>query len=382
METAISVPEVTSVDSLVNRSRRLMMRSEAPLPAPRVVLESIVNDRCAGRRHYVMFSGGRDSSAVLALCVMLARRRGDPDPIPVILRHPGLREADETDWQEIVLDHLSVANPVVINVSARQRLLGESALRTIRRRGVVWPAALQLREVAYGGLLRGSILLTGEGGDHMFGGRRIAALRNLASGGQRPSRYDLRECVASVTPSCLRARNIVPPQWLRERAQAAYVRAIRPLYGEPISWRKSTMWMFTPRTQSVVLHNHLAAVREYGLEPVNPFTDPGFVLSLSRAGGFWGYADRTTVMRALFSDLLPDSVLSRSTKASFNGSRWGEYERTFAQEWDGSGVDTELIDVERLREEWLSDRPGPGADYQIQLAWAAREGIATPLAPG
>ena len=86
------------------------------------------------------------------------------------------------------------------------------------------------------------------------------------------------------------------------------------------------------------------------------------------------------MLRYLFGDLLPDAVLSRNTKASFNQTRWGEFERQYARNWSGEGVDPDLIDAEKLRAAWLSEDPPPGADYQLHAAWVASS--ASSQAPG
>lgn len=59
-------------------------------------------------------------------------------------------------------------------------------------------------------------------------------------------------------------------------------------------------------------------------------------------------------MRYLFRELLPDSILSRESKASFNQARWTDREIQFAQSWSGRGLDTRLIEPEALRAAWLS----------------------------
>lgn len=50
------------------------------------------------------FSGGRDSSALLAVAVSVAHREGLPLPIPLI--YPGVAGTDESSWQYMILDHL------------------------------------------------------------------------------------------------------------------------------------------------------------------------------------------------------------------------------------------------------------------------------------
>ena len=55
-------------------------------------------------------------------------------------------------------------------------------------------------------------------------------------------------------------------------------------------------------------------------------------------------------MRALFADVLPESLISRQRKAEFSESMFHNHTRKFAADWDGrSGIDQGLIDGEVLR---------------------------------
>ena len=56
----------------------------------------------------VSFSGGRDSSAVLALAAHVARQDGLPLPIPVSQRFPESADPNEDEWQELVVRHLGL----------------------------------------------------------------------------------------------------------------------------------------------------------------------------------------------------------------------------------------------------------------------------------
>ena len=53
-----------------------------------------------------------------------------------------------------------------------------------------------------------------------------------------------------------------------------------------------------------------------------PLKSPTFLSALARCGGRLGLGDRTSVMRALFSPLLDDTILSRASKATFAGVHW------------------------------------------------------------
>lgn len=45
--------------------------------------------------------------------------------------------------------------------------------------------------------------------------------------------------------------------------------------------------------------------------------------------------------------------------------------RSFAQQWNGTGVDTDLVDAEALRDNWLSDAPHAPTMALLQQAWLA-----------
>lgn len=89
-------------------------------------------------------------------------------------------------------------------------------------------------------------------------------------------------------------------------------------------------------------------------------------------------------MRALFARVLPDRVLARPGKAIFYGAFWGPRSEAFASGWNGSGIDSDLVDRDRLRRVWLGDRPSLGAAMLLQAAWlgSATEGVEESLDRG
>ena len=64
----------------------------------RAVLPALLRPPCV-----VSFSGGRDSSLVLAAAVAVARSEGLAAPIPITVRFPASAESDEQEWQERVV---------------------------------------------------------------------------------------------------------------------------------------------------------------------------------------------------------------------------------------------------------------------------------------
>ena len=118
---------------------------EHPLPAAgstrpgtalrRAIIRALDRPPCL-----VAFSGGRDSSALLALAVDLARREQLPAPVAVTLRFRHAPEADESHWQELVIRHLDVHDWERLEFDDELDFVGPWAQQVLKRHGVVWPA--------------------------------------------------------------------------------------------------------------------------------------------------------------------------------------------------------------------------------------------------
>src|SRR5699024_7885818 len=93
------------------------LRARPAQDSTRAALDKVVRDSVRSGPCYVLFSGGRDASLVLALATRAARDNGVPDPIPVTAVYPGDEDADEREWQRLVLDHLEITEQVVISVT-------------------------------------------------------------------------------------------------------------------------------------------------------------------------------------------------------------------------------------------------------------------------
>jgi asparagine synthase (glutamine-hydrolysing) len=330
-----------------------------------IVAEAYVDDATPP---YVLFSGGRDSSAVLAVTTDLARRTGRADPVPVIVRHLDDPDADETSWQELVLDHLRITDPVVLTFRDDQRLLGEVAVASLTRRGPLWPAAVTLHAAIYRHL-RPGFLLTGEGGDHVMLPQRITELRNGLHY-RRPVQlaWGVGQLYLTRHP---RRRLGNPPPWLTADGLRWTQEAFRRVPPAPVRFDRGILGHFGSAYDAILLHNFAAMAAEHGLTAVHPFIDLRFRTAWAEMGGALGFAGRNDNMRRLFGRVLPEPILVRDTKADFTASRWGEAERAFARDWDGRGVDPGLIRAEDLRADWLTERPHAFAEYLLHHVWAA-----------
>jgi len=180
----------------------------ATAASPRQELERIIDQQHeSGRQVFVCFSGGRDSSAVLALAVHVARRRGAPAPIPVTLRFPGHPESDENRWQDMVVDHLGLRDWIVIE-RPDVDLLEPAITDLLTTHGLLYPSQIG-SYVPIVSAAAGGVLLTGEGGDESFGGWQLrAALHPIAWGPRSAARS---VAVAAPRPGARPRQALVSP---------------------------------------------------------------------------------------------------------------------------------------------------------------------------
>jgi asparagine synthase (glutamine-hydrolysing) len=118
-------------------------------------------------------------------------------------------------------------------------------------------------------------------------------------------------------------------------------------------------------------HNLDVLAHRQDVKAWSPLLHPEFVNAVSRDGGRLGVGDRTTALRALIPDLLPDAVLARTTKAIFNEAYNARHTIEFAESWSGDGLDEEMVDPAELRRIWLSGRGNALTAALLQTAWLA-----------
>ncbi|MGA3146704.1 MAG: asparagine synthase-related protein [Acidimicrobiales bacterium] len=322
----------------------------------------------------VAFSGGRDSSALLAVLLDVARLEALDEPIAVTARWDDDPASDESAWQEEVVRAIGVNRWEIIRPGTDLDLLGDEAVGVLDRLGLVWPppahALIPMIRLAAGG-----VFLSGEGGDEAFGlwpyGRLWADIRAR----RVPRRSDLSALGLGCMPRPLRRRH-----W--QRSQPPYQTWLQPAAfdrlaedqaedqaDDPLRWNRYQVVSRRRRATELTLRtlDRLCALN--GSRFAAPFTDERFLAALAAWGGTLGRGDRTAVMTALFSDVLPGPVMARTSKASFGGVFWGPACRRFAEEWDGTGLSTELVDPEALRRAWLAPVPVYGSALPLHAAW-------------
>ena len=354
------------------------LASRAP-DDPRVAFDDAIRPALLRPPCLVSFSGGRDSSAVLAAGAALARREGLALPIPVTYRFPAAPATQEDEWQEEVVGHVGLADWIRISVTDELDSVGPVARSVLRRHGVLWPFNAHLHvpllERATGGTL-----MTGVGGDELFGAQRWRVAQAILTGRSRPQPRHLRTVALALAPmparrAVLARRHEIRWPWLRSHVEMLVNRARADWQARtPRRWDGAVGWWWQSRTRLVVAQTKSVLGADSDTQVAQPFLDPNVLAAAASRFGPRGPRDRATALRALFSDVLPDRVLARRSKATFNEAFFSDHSRAFAARWTGGGVDPSLVDAERVAAVWNAVHPDPRSFSLMQAAWLASEG--------
>ncbi len=361
-----------------------------PFETPLAALEAAVLPALERPPCLVSFSGGRDSSCVLAVAVNVARREGLQLPVPATHRFRGATEADESEWQERVVSALRLADWVRLEQGDELDVVGSVAERVLAAHGLLWPFNvhfhLPLLEEA-----RGGALLTGIGGDEIFGLTSWDRVNAVLARVVRPKPKDVLRASFAVTPPAVRRRILRRrfPQalpWLRPRARRAVADAWAAQAAlEPRRYTGRAAWWRRLRATRVGLASLAVLASDEDVLLVHALADASLADAIARTPALV-HADRAGRMRALVGSLLADAVYERRSKASFDRVFWGVHSRELAREWRGEGIDPNVVDAEALRSVWAQEVPPPQTYTLLQSVWLARatearSGGARPPAP-
>lgn len=335
----------------------------------------------------VSFSGGRDSSTLLAVATAVARREGLEPPIPITQRFPDAAEAEESDSQEIIVRHLRLSDWVRREATDEFDFIGPLAIECLLRHGVLHGATSyfflpMLREA------RGGTLVTGVGGDEVLRTWRWARTTSVLARRVRPEPKDALRLAAALAPARVRAfalRRIAPLDlyWLRPDAAEAVRRSFYSHFAaEPFRWDKRMNWIARQR-ELVHATQCLDLLAEgSGASVAQPFLAPRFLAALAHAGGSRGFGDLENVLRTHFGALLPIELIARRDKARFDEVFWGPYSREFVRKWAGEPAPIEFVDERRLFAAWLEAATPTPAATVLQALWLAAHRTSEGQPPG
>ncbi|HEY1651156.1 MAG TPA: asparagine synthase-related protein [Acidimicrobiales bacterium] len=356
----------------------------APLPdgpsgSARAALELVVARFLERAPCVVSFSGGRDSSAVLAVATLVARRDGLPLPIPFTFRFPGKPLTEESDWQEHVITHLGLEEWQRVDLHDELDLLGDVARRCLTEFGLLWPANAYLHVPVFAAASGGTVL-TGLDGDGLFGDWRFGHAQAVLHRRVAPRPRDVVRVGFALAPvplrrAAYRRRGVFVPGWLSLAAGAGYADAVLDrAAGEPRRWDQRVGWHAGARALYLAQRNLEVIGARDNVQVGNPLLEPEFLAALAHEGGPAGFGDRTQAMRHLVGDLLPAETVERVSKAAFGDAVWLDEARAFIESWDGRGLDPELVDPERLRTAWRTEYPVFHSWTMLHAAWLATHG--------
>lgn len=333
----------------------------------------------------IAFSGGRDSSLLLALAADLAAREGLERPVAHTLRYPGDAASQESPWQHLVVDHLRAAGLPVTwtsqDVDDQIDVIGPLVGPVVRAHGgPTWPpflgpTILLARQAA------GGALVTGGFGDEVLGGHRASLLRAvLARRGRGLTRAEWRRAAAAAAPVPVRRRllreHVDEPRWLCPALRREVIAHQHAAIGRPLRWDHSVRSVLAPRGVVMGGTTRARVAEQQGCALVEPLGAVDFVASYASYGGRWGGITRAAATSLLAGGLLPPEVVRRADKASFNRSHFGPVSRAFAQSWDGHGLPPDLVDAEALRAAWTAEVPPAPTAMLLQQAWLTTEDTA------
>jgi asparagine synthetase B (glutamine-hydrolysing) len=361
--------------------RRPSFERRSRLP-PLAALEQALMSALGRAPCVVSFSGGRDSSALLAVATRVARREGLPEPIPATLRFPTAGATDENDWQEDVVRRLDCADWVRLEFTDELDVVGPVARRVMATEGLPYPYNLHLLlPLMEAG--RGGSFVTGMGGDQSLfsAGRPLDVLARRT----RPVRRDgVRIAAAAAPPAvrriALRGRVGLHFPWMSAAGNDALARGwLGEEARQPLRWNARLREMWRSRFMQLSVERIASLGRRARVVPVHPFVDPGFLSALATEAGATGFSNRSAAMAALFARDLPERVVERSTKASFNQVLWHSHARRFAADLTPErlapilrnvGVD-ELVDATALARHWREPEPLANSFLLFQACWLA-----------
>lgn len=360
-------------------SGRVVGQGDAPLFTPDPTTDPVTALRDQARSLLaeppcvIAFSGGRDSSALLAEFVDVARREGLPEPIAATARWDD-DASDETAWQEEVVRTVGVEHWEIVRPGNDLDLLGPQAADALERVGLMWPAPayvnLPLIRLAAGGSF-----VSGEGGDEAFGLWEYEPAWTALRRHRLPRWSELRGLALGCAPRTVRRRRWAGhlplfETWLRPDARRQLVLAVADEYaGEPLRWDRYQAFSRRSRAREHTEETLEQLCSIHGARFAAPFLHRPFLAALAAWGGPFGKGDRTAVMTTLFADVLPGPVMARTSKATFGGVFWGPSSRRFAEAWDGSGLDGALVDADALRRAWLEPVPVFASALPLHAAW-------------
>jgi asparagine synthase (glutamine-hydrolysing) len=336
-------------------------RRPPPLPPagdPRAALEAAVRRARGPGPCFVSFSGGRDSSVVLAAAARAARRDGLEPPIPVTARFMDAPDAEESAWQERVVRHVGAPDWIRLELGDELDAIGPYAQAVLARHGVLWPFNAHFHAPMLA-CAAGGTLLTGIGGDELWAA--------VAARAPRLRRRALALAPRSLRRGLLAHRESLDLPWLSVAGRRAASRAAAAdSAAVPMTLARRLRWLRGLRATAVGTASLALIAADADAAIAHPLLDAGVWAAAATSA-----PDPDRARRAMAGHLLPEEVIARRTKATFDAVFFRDPARAFSARWSGGGVPADLVDEGLLRDHWASARPMAQSFALLQAVWAS-----------
>ncbi len=346
---------------------------------PRAALEEVLVEALQRPPCVIGFSGGRDSSGLLALAVHVARTHGLAMPVAVTSVFPTDAASSESEWQEMVIRHIGATDWERLTFTDELDVIGPVAQPGLREWGPCFPfnGHFGLPTIS---LARHGCYLTGIGGDEVFQLSERNRLAAVLTGRERPGRRHLRPAALALLHVGARRhyyqRSMPELPWLMPGARNELKREMAEDQARQPIWNAPDLlenyWCDRRRLALTSTLNAYGASCSTAV--VHPFEDARFLGAVARARPRVGWLRREDAMKELFGDLLPDALILRRSKANFSNAFFNAFSRSFVETWSGQGLDGSLVDVERLLGTWRQPVVDARTYSLVQAAWCASLG--------
>jgi len=350
---------------------------QVPLaPTVRAAVEAVLLEALQRPPLVVLFSGGRDSSALLSTATALARAHSLPLPLPATMLFKADDRAAEGEWAERMVRYLGLQDWERHTVTDELDVVGPFARRVLGQFGPVYPVNAHLF-LPFAPITQGGTMVTGLGGDELFSLRSWWSFaRDLRAG----RRMDIVRVLAGIPPRPIR-RLVYPvaePRlpWLDGPAQREVRRRLARVHAAaPRRWADMILTTWWKELDRAAIERTMRAVMAcHDVDIVHPFTAPGVLAAAAKVHPRSGFPSRTEGMREVFGDILPDEVLSRSSKARFNGALFATFSRQFVHRWQGEGSEGLPIDRAALQRTWATEPVDARSLPLLQGLWCRSTG--------
>ncbi|MDV6304439.1 asparagine synthase-related protein [Rhodococcus cerastii] len=381
-EIAYGFP-IGSAESEIRKGQPL--RRRRPQSSPIEILDRILMEALSKTPCVIAFSGGRDSSLLLARAAMVAKKHGLPRPVALTHRYPAEdTDAQETEWQNRVIDHLRLLDLplewVINDVSTEFDILGKPLTNLLAANGRPFYPPASGSTLFDCKFASGGSVVTGEFGDELFGSSRSYRFRRAVSA----FRLSEPKTIKGVVRPLLRTMRAVDVDeitqltgvsWLTTEERALFLQDTKRAVDDSFGWRGEVRRKLTLRNLDVFVETRDRIAELFDCLAVDPFLDYKFIESWLDWVGYFGMS-RETAMSVLSDGLLPESVITRRGKAFFNRSRFGDETRKFLANWNGDGTSNPHVDAELMQAVWTQKLVPLQSALLLQQAWlASRRGI-------